>query len=64
MTRSRDQQPGDGRSWYRINAQSAGPTLVYLHDLIGGWGVSAKDFIADLAAIDGPVDIHINSDAA
>jgi len=59
--RADNRQP-DGKSWYRITNQSDGPAQVYLYDVIGLFGVSAKDFLADLAAIDGPVDVHINSD--
>jgi HK97 family phage major capsid protein len=62
MTRSRDQQPRDGRSWYRITAQADSPAQIMLYDLIGMWGVTAKDFISDLAALSGPVEVHINSD--
>lgn len=62
MTRARDRRDGDGRSWYRISNQADGPAQIMLFDLIGMWGVTAKDFIGDLAAISGPVDIHINSD--
>src|SRR6266705_3740351 len=64
MTRTaRDQrQPREGTGWYRISAQADGPAQILMYDLIGMWGVTAKDFIRDLAAIDGPVDIHINSD--
>jgi len=61
MTRTRQQRDGDG-SWYRISNQADGPAQIMMYDLIGMWGVTAKDFIRDLAAIDGPVDIHINSD--
>jgi HK97 family phage major capsid protein len=59
MTRARDRS-GDG--WYRITNQSAGPAQILLYDLIGMWGVTAQDFIRDLSAVDGPVDVHINSD--
>ncbi len=60
MTRTaRDQR--DGRSWYRINAQADGPALVYLHDEIGWFGITAQDFLRDLAAVNGPVEVHINS---
>jgi HK97 family phage major capsid protein len=60
MTRARDRSGGDG--WYRITNQSAGPAQILLYDLIGMWGVSAKDFIRDLGAVNGPVDVHIASD--
>jgi len=62
MTRTRQQRDGDG-SWYRISNQAGdGPAQIMMYDLIGTWGVTAKDFLRDLAAIDGPVDVRINSD--
>ncbi len=63
MTRTaRDRQPRDGTGWYRISAQADGPAQILLYDLIGMWGVTAKDFLRDLAAVSGPVDVHIASD--
>src|SRR5690348_8855388 len=36
---------------------------VYLYDIIGDWGVSAGDVVAELRAIgDLPIDLHINSE--
>lgn len=52
----------EGRAdWYSIKAQSDGPTAVHIFDEIGYWGVSAQQFIRDLAEVKGPVDIHLNS---
>ncbi len=52
------------KSWYRIENR-ADPNLatqVYLYDEIGGWGVSASDFVTELRAIDtGSIELHINS---
>lgn len=41
------------RSWYSIRATAAdsAPAEVSIHDEIGAWGVSAKQFLADLASI-------------
>ena len=60
MTRSRDGQR-EGQSWFRIQAQSDGPVMIHLYDEIGYFGVTAQDFIRELAGVDGPVEIHINS---
>lgn len=59
---ARDQRQRDGTGWYRISAQADGPAQILLYDLIGMWGVTAKDFIRDLGAVNGPVDVHIASD--
>jgi ATP-dependent Clp endopeptidase proteolytic subunit ClpP len=52
-------------SWYRVIRDEAGPTRVDIYDEIGGhWlfgGVSAADFVADLAQISGDLEVHINS---
>lgn len=37
-------------------------TRVDLYDFVGEWGVTARDFVAELAGIgNSPVDLHINS---
>jgi ATP-dependent protease ClpP protease subunit len=53
----------DGRSWYTIRnaARSSEPAEVYLYDMIGGWGITAQDFVNDLSAITASrIDLHIN----
>ncbi|HEV2375852.1 MAG TPA: head maturation protease, ClpP-related [Streptosporangiaceae bacterium] len=50
----------------RISNEDAGPARVDVYDDIGagGWfsdGVSAGDFAAQLAAVKGPLEVHINS---
>lgn len=50
----------DKATWYRIE-NHASATSVYIYDEIGMWGVTAGDFIAALADIDGSFDLHINS---
>ncbi|MEU8717485.1 head maturation protease, ClpP-related [Streptomyces sp. NPDC048663] len=60
----REREHRDGAGWYRI-ANSAGdgaPAQILIYDEIGMWGVTASDFIRDLAAAgNGPVEVHINS---
>lgn len=57
----------ESRPWYRITAEADGPARVDVYDEIGGsWfsdGVSAGDFVAQLAAIPSSraVEVHINS---
>jgi len=58
---------GDRRQWYRIANLASGPARVDIYDEIGGgdpWlggGVSAAEFVADLAAVDGDLEVQINS---
>lgn len=47
--------------WYRIKAAASGAAEIHIYDEIGFFGVSANDFIRDLADIKGAVDIHLNS---
>lgn len=52
------------RSWYRIeNRTLPDPSaVVYIHDDIGTWGVTAQDFSRDLRAITAStIKVHINS---
>lgn len=49
--------------WYAIT-NSAGPGLpvqVSIYDEIGYFGVTASDFIRDLADVKGPVELHLNT---
>lgn len=49
------------KSWYQVKA-SAEFADVYIYDEIGAYGISAKEFIAELAQYKGqPLNIHINS---
>jgi ATP-dependent protease ClpP protease subunit len=53
----------DGRSWYTIRnaAGSTGPAEIYLYDMIGGWGITAQDFVDELRQITGSaIDLHVN----
>jgi len=49
------------KSWYRIENRVGDRTSVYLYDEVGGFGVTAADFVNDLSGIDGDFDLHINS---
>lgn len=52
------------RSWYRIENATKAPAIseVYIYDTIGDWGVSAKDFVAEIRGIKSArIDLHINS---
>lgn len=46
--------------WYQIT-NSAGTTSIYVYNEIGGWGITADDFLRDLSAITTPtIDVRIN----
>ncbi|KZM70765.1 head maturation protease, ClpP-related [Nocardia terpenica] len=63
-TRLRDLRGGPAaRSWYRINASTdAAVPEVFIYDEIDSSGVSAEQFVRDLAALDGPeIVVRINS---
>ena len=51
------------KSWYEIKAAAAGDEAdVYLYDEIGGWGVTAKDFIRELNQVKARIiNLYINS---
>ena len=50
------------RSWFAIRARDAGAE-VSIYDEIGGYGVSAKSFLAELGALpdDCPLTLRLNS---
>jgi ATP-dependent protease ClpP protease subunit len=53
----------DGRSWYTIRnaAGTNGPAEIYLYDMIGGWGITAQDFVDELRQVTGSaIDLHVN----
>ena len=53
---------GRERRWYKIgNAKDSGPTQVNIFDEISWWGISAQEFVDDLAGIKGDIEVHINS---
>lgn len=54
----------EGRNdWYKIvnSADPAVPAQVSIYDEIGWFGVTASDFIADLAKVTGPIELSLNS---
>jgi ATP-dependent Clp endopeptidase proteolytic subunit ClpP len=61
------QQQPQAPAWYRIvrNAAEGAPTRVDIYEEIGGnWlfgGLTAVDFVAELATINGDLEVHINS---
>lgn len=46
--------------WYRIENSAPGPAQVSIYDEIGFFGVTASDFVKDLAVVKGDLDIHLN----
>lgn len=53
---------GPGRAWYRMTNQ--GPTTkIYVYDMIGEYGITAQNFVADLMSVTTPaIDLHVNSE--
>lgn len=52
---------GSARSWYRIENAANGEASIYLYDMIGEWGVSARDFINELRGLQvASIDLHVN----
>jgi ATP-dependent protease ClpP protease subunit len=47
--------------WYRLRNQVDGPTQLHIYDEIGYFGVSAGDLIRDLADVNGPLEVHLNT---
>lgn len=48
--------------WYRITNQASGPAMVSIFNEIGGpFGVTAGDFVGELASVDGDIELHLNS---
>jgi ATP-dependent protease ClpP protease subunit len=47
--------------WYRVRNQVDGPTQLHIYDEIGYFGVSASDLIRDLADVQGPLEVHLNT---
>jgi ATP-dependent protease ClpP protease subunit len=59
---NRAASPGRAQSWYRIENKASDVAEVYIYEDIGMWGISAKDFVAELRAVKAPrIDLHINS---
>lgn len=61
-TRRLANRVGERPRWYSIaNSAAAGPAQVTIYDEIGFFGVTAGDFLADLAGVSGDIEMHINS---
>ncbi len=52
---------GREQHWYKISNSDGGPTRVNIYDEISWWGISAQEFAEELAAIEGDIEVHINS---
>jgi ATP-dependent protease ClpP protease subunit len=54
-----------GQNWYEIRALAAGRVEIFLYDVIGGWGITAQQFVADCKEAGvfeaSAVDLHIHS---
>jgi ATP-dependent Clp endopeptidase proteolytic subunit ClpP len=50
-------------SWFRMQAQEGNSADIYIYDEIGYWGVTAKQFVANLKALGDitNINLHINS---
>lgn len=55
----------NGQCWYEIRALAAGRVEIFLYDVIGGWGITAQQFVADCKEAGvfdaSAVDLHIHS---
>lgn len=50
------------KSWYRIENKSADEATIHVYDEISAWGISAKDFVAELGDISAKtINLRINS---
>lgn len=47
-------------TWFRIENR-AEDTGIYLYDEIGGYGITAASFVAELNAVEGPLTIYVGS---
>jgi ATP-dependent protease ClpP protease subunit len=61
MVRQQARVPS-ARQWYSIAAHDGGAAEIMIYDEIGYWGVMARDFVRDLAAVTAPrITVSINS---
>lgn len=60
----------DGRSaassgkparWFSIKNLVGAPSVISIHDEIGDFGVTAQDFIRDVSAISGDLELHLST---
>jgi ATP-dependent protease ClpP protease subunit len=40
------------RTWYAIKNEGTGPVKISIHEEIGAWGISARDFLSEFSAIE------------
>jgi ATP-dependent protease ClpP protease subunit len=62
--RAREVPPKESRarSWYRIEDRTSETAEVYIYEEIGMWGISSKDFVAELRGVKAKkIELHINS---
>ena len=52
---------GMSNTWYALAKNPDESTDVTVYDEIGAWGISAKQFIKDLAGVKGHINLRINS---
>ncbi|UTD18467.1 Clp protease ClpP [Citrobacter sp. SX206] len=55
----------NGQCWYEIRALAAGRVEIFLYDVIGGWGITAQQFVSECKEAGvfeaSAVDLHIHS---
>lgn len=55
----------NGQCWYEIRALAAGRVEIFLYDVIGGWGITAQQFVTECKEAGvfeaSAVDLHIHS---
>jgi len=49
------------KRWFEVKNVANAPVELWLYSDIGEYGVTAADFVAELSAIKGPINLHINS---
>lgn len=52
---------GTRPAWYSVKNVTGAPTQISIYDEIGFFGVSAADFLAELAQVQGDIECHLNS---
>ncbi len=63
MTAGNGRGEGSSNSWYSIRAAANNTAEVRIYDEIGGWGISARWFAEELAALGqiNRINLHIHS---
>lgn len=51
------------KSWFKITASATGTATIDIFDEIGYWGITAKDFVAQLRALTGIQSLTLNIDS-